>query len=93
MFAVSFSIGLFGVFLLQDYLRKIIAFAIFSNSLIVLFVTIAYKQNSVVAIFKAPQNVIYTDPTPSVLMLTAIVVGISVQCIALSLYLAINKKQ
>ena len=92
MFALSFSLGLFGTFFLKDYLRKTISFAIFSNSLIILFITLAYKQNSVVAIFKEPQSVTYTDPTPSVLMLTAIVVGISVQSIALSLYLATHKK-
>lgn len=90
IFAFGFAIGLFGICYWNDYLRKIISFAIFSSSSIMLFVTIAYKYNSYVPIHNLsnPDDAIYTDPIPSVLMLTAIVVGISVQAIALSLYLS-----
>jgi multicomponent Na+:H+ antiporter subunit C len=94
IFSLSFSLGLFGVFYWRNYFRKIISFAIFSNSSIVMFVTIAYKYNSAIPIHNQnlPENIIYTDPIPSVLMLTAIVVGISIQAIALSLYLSFAKK-
>lgn len=90
IFAFGFAVGLFGICYWNDYLRKIISFAIFSSSSIVLFVTIAYKHGSYIPIRDAlnPPDVIYTDPMPSVLMLTAIVVGVSVQAIALSLYLS-----
>lgn len=93
IFALSFCLGLFGMFCWKDYLRKILSFAIFSNSVIILFISLAYKQNSVIAIHKGIDGfgVIFTDPIPSVLMLTAIVVGISIQSIALSLYLSIKK--
>lgn len=94
VFAFAFSIGLFGIFYWVDYFRRIISFAIFSSSSIVLFVTIAYRHNSVIPIHNSQNTIdaIYTDPIPSVLMLTAIVVGISVQAIALSLYLSFYKK-
>ncbi len=60
-----------------------------------MFITIAYKYNSAIAIYNQnlPENTIYTDPIPSVLMLTAIVVGISIQAIALSLYLSFARKK
>ncbi|MFT4967663.1 MAG: multicomponent Na+:H+ antiporter subunit C [Candidatus Deianiraeaceae bacterium] len=90
-FALSLSLGLFGLLYWENYLRKIISFAMASNSLIVLFITLAYKENSSAPIHSiAKQTTIYTDPLPSVLMLTAIVVGISIQSIAISLYLASN---
>lgn len=94
MFSFAFCLGLFGIFYWQNYLRKIISFAIFSNSIIILFITLAYKQNSIIAIHKGnfPQDAIFTDPIPSVLMLTAIVVGVSIQAIALSLYISIFGK-
>jgi multicomponent Na+:H+ antiporter subunit C len=94
IFAFSVSVGLFGIFYWNDYFRKIISFAVFSNSSIILFVTLAYKQNSLAPIYTGtpPEGVIFTDPIPSVLMLTAIVVGISLQSIALSLYSSISKK-
>jgi multicomponent Na+:H+ antiporter subunit C len=95
IFSLAFSLGIFGMFYWKNYFRKIISFAVFSNSSIVLFVTIAYKQNSLIPIHNPnlPENTIYTDPIPSVLMLTAIVVGISIQAIALSLYLSFAKKK
>jgi multicomponent Na+:H+ antiporter subunit C len=95
IFSLSFSLGIFGMFYWKNYFRKIISFAIFSNSSIVLFITIAYKHNSLIPIHNSnlPENTIYTDPIPSVLMLTAIVVGISIQAIALSLYLSLAKKK
>lgn len=95
IFSLAFSLGLFGVFYWRNYFRKIISFAIFSNSSIVMFITIAYKYNSAIAIYNQnlPENTIYTDPIPSVLMLTAIVVGISIQAIALSLYLSFARKK
>lgn len=94
VFAFAFSVGLFGMCYWKDYFRRIISFAIFSSSAIMLFVTIAYKYNSYIPIYNSnnPIDAVYTDPIPSVLMLTAIVVGISVQAIALSLYLSFAEK-
>lgn len=92
-FALAFSMGLFGIFYWKSYFRKIICFSIFSSSSILLFITIAYKANSI-ASFYSPEttNATFTDPIPSVLMLTAIVVGFSIQAIALALYLSFSKK-
>ncbi len=58
-----------------------------------LFLTLAYKQNSIASFYSKLNggDVIFTDPIPSVLMLTAIVVGISIQAIALSLYTVTSK--
>lgn len=92
IFALAFSIGLFGMFYWQNYFRKIVSFAVFSSSAIMLFVTIAYKHGSI-ASFQPSDAPSFTDPMPSVLMLTAIVVGISVQAIALSLYLSFSDEK
>lgn len=93
VFAMAFSLGLFGMFYWKSYFRKIISFSIFSSSSILLFITIAYKNNSI-ASFYSPENsnAVFTDPIPSVLMLTAIVVGVSIQAIALALYISFSKK-
>lgn len=92
-FSLAFSMGLFGMFYWKSYFRKIISFSIFSSSSILLFITIAYKANSI-ASFYTPEtvNASFTDPIPSVLMLTAIVVGLSIQAIAVALYLSFAKK-
>jgi len=93
IFSIAFSSGLFGIFYWKDYFRKIISFAIFSSSSILLFITIAYKRNSIASFYSPmlPEGVIFTDPIPSVLMLTAIVVGVSIQAIALALYLSFSR--
>jgi multicomponent Na+:H+ antiporter subunit C len=89
VFCLTFSLGIVGMIYHQNYFRKIISFAIFSSSTIILFITTAYKNNSIASFHsKTIANSTFTDPTPSVLMLTAIVVGISFQSIALSIYIS-----
>jgi len=93
MFSMAFSLGLFGIFYWKSYFRKIVSFSIFSSSSILLFITIAYKANSIASFYNPENaNAVFTDPIPSVLMLTAIVVGISIQAIALALYISFSKR-
>lgn len=93
VFAIAFSLGLFGIFYWKCYFRKIISFSIFSSSSILLFITIAYKSDSIASFYSQENsNAVFTDPIPSVLMLTAIVVGVSIQAIALALYISFSKK-
>jgi len=79
-----FVAGLFGVFLLKSNVKKILSLAGMQNALIALFLVSGYVKDSVMPIHQhglslSTSNV--SDPVPSVLMLTAIVVGFCLSCL------------
>jgi multicomponent Na+:H+ antiporter subunit C len=92
-FAVLFSIGLCGAILWGNLLKKMVCLSIFSNSIIIFYLLLAYLYGSIPPItHDTPSNLMaFANPLPSVLMLTAIVVGISVQALAFSLVIRIKK--
>ena len=91
VFAFSFliSISIISVLFVSDRVKKVIALSSLQSSLILLFLTLGYIKNSRIPVLqdghlkvyyehnahKEHDDDIYTDPVPSVLMLTAIVVG------------------
>lgn len=92
-FAFLFSAGLCGVIFWGNLLKKVICLSVFSNSIVVFYLLLGFNYGSHPAIMHSAPQVIadFTNPLPSVLMLTAIVVGVSVQAIAFSLVIRIKK--
>ncbi len=91
--AFVFTAGLFGVFLLQSKTKKIIALGGAQNALIALFLVSGYVDNGLAPIFThgIKLNAVNTiDPVPSVLMLTAIVVGFCISCLGFVIASKIN---
>lgn len=93
VFAFLFSAGLCGALFWNNLLKKMLCLSIFSNSIILLYLTLGYYLNSTTPIVHSAVQTLegITNPLPSVLMLTAIVVGISVQALGFALIIRIKK--
>lgn len=87
-------IGLYGMIAKNNLFKKIIGMSIFQSAIILFYVSISYKKEATLPIIKygygdTAAQVIeaahYVNPLPHVLMLTAIVVGVSILGVALAI--------
>ncbi|MEQ9115580.1 MAG: cation:proton antiporter subunit C [Rickettsiales bacterium] len=77
-----FATSVVGLVVNRSYFKKLLCLSLLQNSVIIFYILIAYifKGNSPFLYYKLTVN-----PLPHVLMLTAIVVGIAVLAVGLSL--------
>jgi len=85
---ILFFIGFYGLCARRNIIKTIISLGIMSGGVILYFVNINRQPNCIPPIF-GETNVIYADPLPQALMITAIVVGISVTAVALIMFISI----
>lgn len=82
------TVGLYGMLMKRNFVKKVIALSIFQAAIILLFVIAAYKQGASVPVLDkrfGENSEAYMSPLPHTLMLTAIVVGVATVGLALSL--------
>ena len=86
-------IGLYGMIGKNNLLKKIIGMSIFQSAIILFYVSIGNKKEATIPIIEHSEGpaeyavieaVSYANPLPHVLMLTAIVVGVSTLGVALA---------
>ncbi len=82
--------GLYLVISTGNLVRKVVGLNIFQASVLLLYVTMGRVDGATAPIFVEGRET-YTDPLPSVLMLTAIVVGVATTAVALALTVRINE--
>lgn len=88
---VLLLIGLHGMLVRPNLVKKLMAMNIMQVAVIVFFISLAFKTNSTAPITQHGINeglstvVTYINPLPHALMLTAIVVGVSTTGVALAL--------
>lgn len=75
--------GFFGIILKQNLLMKIISMDIMSTGVIAYYVLIASRGGLFTPILTDVQNSTYADPVPQAVILTAIVIGLSIQALML----------
>jgi multicomponent Na+:H+ antiporter subunit C len=76
--------GFFGTILKQNLVMKIFAMDVMSTGVIAYYVTIAARGGLFTPILDpAKPNVAYADPVPQSVILTAIVIGFSIQALML----------
>ncbi len=73
-----------------NLIKKIIGLSIFQTSVFLLYITMGKVTGGTAPIFKEGFE-IYSNPLPSVLILTAIVVGVATTAVALSLVVRIRE--
>ena len=93
--AALFTLGIAGMALLPNLLRKLLAMNVMQVAVIVFFVALAFKEGATVPILGeggAPQAAEFMNPLPHTLMLTAIVVSVSTTGLALGLLVRIRSR-
>jgi multicomponent Na+:H+ antiporter subunit C len=93
--AVLLVIGLYGMTMKRNLLKKIIGMTIFQTSIYLFFIQGATKSGATIPVFTpelgtAPEH--YLNPLPHVIVLTAIVVGVAITGVALALLLLTHKR-
>lgn len=89
-----FGLGLYIVLASQDLIKKLIGLSIFQTSVLWFYINIAKVSNAFPPIINKNQlSLLYTNPLPHVLMLTAIVVGVTTLALGFSLIIEIKKEQ
>jgi len=100
VYIVLMMIGLYGVIVKQNIMKKIIGLSILQTAVILFFVSIGAKRNATIPIIAdvhasgqtAVSAVQYINPLPHVLMLTAIVVAVATLGVALSLIIKVYRQ-
>jgi multicomponent Na+:H+ antiporter subunit C len=75
--------GFFGIILKQNLVMKIISMDIMSTGVIAYYVVVASRDGLFTPIVGNQENVAYADPVPQAVILTAIVIGLSIQALML----------
>ena len=96
IFIVLLVIGLYGLLVKKNYIKKVIALTLFQNAIILFYISIAVKKSATIPILDHHVHEVnaadYANPLAQVLMLTAIVVGVATLGVALSLIQKIHRE-
>jgi len=100
IYIVLMMIGFYGMMAKNNLMKKLIGMNIFQTSLILYFISTAAKRNATIPIVEYHHGhgpgivhaVDFINPLPHVLMLTAIVVGVSTLGVALAIVILIYKR-
>jgi len=83
-------IGLYIVIAHANLIKKIIGLSIMQISVFMLYIGIGFVEGGAIPIIDA-KTILYSNPIPHVLILTAIVVGIATVALAMALIIRINE--
>ena len=86
---VLLGIGLYTLTASGNLVKKVMGLSIFQSAVFVLYISIGAVENATAPIVD-PSHVVYANPLPHVLILTAIVVGVATAALALALVVRIH---
>ena len=91
---VLFLIGLYGVLIKRNLIRIAIAFSIMEYAINLFFVLIGYRHGGTAPIYSEGMNqpVVFVDPIPQALVLTAIVIGLGTTALLVAAAVRIYEK-
>lgn len=75
--------GFFGTVFKKNLVMKIVSMDVMSTGVIAYYVVVASRKGLFTPILGKAQNVAYADPVPQAVILTAIVIGFSIQALML----------
>ncbi len=76
-------IGFFGIVFKRNLMMKIISMDVMSTGVIAFYVFVASRSGLFTPILSEREGVAYADPVPQAVILTAIVIGFSIQALML----------
>ena len=90
VFAVVLILGLFTVIAKINLVKKLIGLSIFQSAVFLMYITMDKVEGGTAPIIqKGMEGQIYSNPLPQVLILTAIVVGVSTLALGLAIVVRI----
>jgi multicomponent Na+:H+ antiporter subunit C len=91
---VLFLVGLYGVLVKRNIFKIIIGLSIIEYAVNLLFALIGYRQGGAAPIrtFSTPQDMLFVDPIPQALVLTAIVIGLATTALIAAVAVRIYEK-
>ena len=92
VFAVVMMTGFYAVIAKGNLIKKLIGLSIFQSAVFLLYITMDKVEGGTAPIINPEiSNQIFSNPLPQVLILTAIVVGISTTALGLAIVVRINE--
>jgi len=93
VFAILLMIGFYAVIAKSNLIKKLIGLSIFQSAVFLLYITMGKVDGSTAPIIQAGvENAVFSNPLPQVLILTAIVVGISTTALGLGIVVRIKEE-
>lgn len=92
VFVLVLTTGLYAIIAKGNFIKRLIGLSIFQSAVFLLYITMDKVEGGTAPIInKAIPDQIYSNPLPQVLILTAIVVGISTTALGLAIAIRINE--
>jgi multicomponent Na+:H+ antiporter subunit C len=90
---VLLAVGLYGVLVKGDLVKKVIGLTIFSTAIYLFFIEGSLQEGGTAPVLdeRGTDPALYVDPLPHLLILTAIVVGVGVVGVALALLVRLHR--
>lgn len=93
VFAILLMIGFYAVIAKANLIKKLIGLSLFQSAVFLLYITMGRIEGGTAPIFSEAAGIsVYANPLPQVLILTAIVVGISTMALGLGIVVRIREK-
>jgi multicomponent Na+:H+ antiporter subunit C len=93
VFAVLLMIGFYAVIAKANLIKKLIGLSLFQAAVFLLYITMGKVEGGTAPIFlEGMGDQVFSNPLPQVLILTAIVVGISTTALGLGLVVRIREE-
>lgn len=93
VFAVLLMIGFYAVIAKANLVKKLIGLSLFQAAVFLLYITMGKVEGGTAPIFlQGMSDQVFSNPLPQVLILTAIVVGISTTALGLGIVVRIKEE-
>lgn len=93
VFAILFTLGLYTVISKSNLIKKLIGMAIFQSAVFLMYITMDKVEGGTAPIIQpGMEDQVYSNPLPQVLILTAIVVGVSTLALGLAIVVRIRER-
>ena len=93
VFALILMIGLYAVIAKRNLVKKLLGLSIFQSAVFLMYITMDKVEGGTAPIIQeGVSNQIFSNPLPQVLILTAIVVGVSTIALGLAIVVRIKEE-
>ncbi|MCW8879086.1 MAG: cation:proton antiporter subunit C [Kangiellaceae bacterium] len=92
VFAIVLMVGFYAVIVRNNLIKKLLGLAIFQSAVFLMYITMDKVEGGTAPIIQeGVTDQIYSNPLPQVLILTAIVVGVSTTALGLAIVVRIKE--